>query len=166
MRDLRKGVLACFALAAAAWSCAAQAVPPVMAPPSAQAAIADYIEAVEQNDFSAYAKLFATDADIISDWPRSGGREVWLSAVSTEFAVTRRTRFLAVFSGFVEIDGQPATRALIVQEIKDCRPDIIECFGQFRSETLTIRNGQIVALERRRSTHRLLDSGEWTFFAP
>lgn len=154
------------ALVTVAWAGVAAAVPPVIAPPAAQALIADYIEAVRRNDLSAYRKFFADDARITSDWPVGAGRDAWLGAVSDEFAATRRTKFLAVFSGVLEVDGRPATRALLVQEIKDCRPGIIECFGEFRSETLTIRDGQIVALERRRSTHRLLDPGGWTSFAP
>lgn len=40
-----------------------------------------------------------------------------------------------------------------------------ECFGQFRSETLIIQDGLIVALDRASFTHRLAD-GAWTFYAP
>lgn len=166
MNKLRRAVLLLIALAATAWSGHALAVPPVLAPPAAQAVITNYIRAVKANDLSGYRKLFAPDARVAADWPIATGRDAWLSAISREFAATRQTRFLAVFSGSDEFNGAPATRALLVQEIKDCRPGIAECFGQFRSETLTIQNGQIVALDRARYTHRLLEPGGWTFFAP
>jgi len=87
-------------------------------------------------------------------------------AVSAEFAPTRTVRFLAVFSGFARFEGQPATRVLVVQELKDWRPGVVECFGQFRSETLFVRDGAILGLERAGFTHRRLELGGWTFFAP
>ncbi|WP_068877254.1 MULTISPECIES: nuclear transport factor 2 family protein [unclassified Phenylobacterium] len=141
-------------------------MPPVLAPPAAQAVVTAYIDAIRTNDAAAYAKLFAPDVRIVSDWPAGADRATWLRAVSAEFAPTRTVRFLAVFSGFARFDGQPATRVLVVQELKDCRPGIVECFGQFRSETLFVRGGAIVGLERAGFTHRRLEPGGWTFSAP
>lgn len=166
MMDLRRTVLAFIALIGAAWSGPALAVPPVSAPPAAQAVIANYIRAITVNDIGAYRNLFAADARIASDWPAANGRDAWLDAISLEFAATRQTRFLTVFSSVASFKGAQATRALLVQEIKDCRAGFAECFGQFRSEMLTIQNGQIVALDRTRFSHRRLDPGGWTFIAP
>lgn len=152
--------------AATAFSGPALAVPPVSPAPAEQALVAHYIQAVRANDHDAYAALFAPDVDVQADWPAATGREAWLRAVAVEFAPTRRTRVLAVFSEFAVVAGKPAARVLIVQEIKDCRPNIAECFGQFRSETLTVQNGLIVALDRSGYTHRLNEPGGWTIFAP
>ncbi|WP_430420578.1 hypothetical protein [Phenylobacterium sp.] len=152
--------------AATAFGGPALAIPPLSPAPAEQALVARYIEAVRANDHNAYAKLFAPDADIQADWPAASGRDGWLRAVARELAPTRRTRFLAVFSEFATVAGKPAARVLIVQEIKDCRPNIAECFGQFRSETLTVQNGRIVALDRSGYTHRLNEPGGWTIFAP
>lgn len=149
-----------------AWGGRASAAPPVLAPPAAQAVVTGYMEAIQTNDAAAYAKLFAPDVRIVSDWPAGTDRVAWLRAVSAEFAPTRSVRLLVVFSGFAQFDGQPATRVLVVQELKDCRPGIVECFGQFRSETLFVRDGAIVGLERAGFTHRLTEPGGWTFFAP
>jgi hypothetical protein len=152
--------------AATAFGSPAFAVPPVSPAPAEQALVAHYIQAVRANDHNAYAKLFAPDVDIQADWPAATERDAWLRAVAVEFAPTRRTQFLAVFSDFALVAGKPAARVLIVQEIQDCRPNIIECFGQFRSETLTVQNGLIVALDRSGYTHRLNEPGGWTIFAP
>lgn len=151
---------------ATAFGSPALAVPPVSPAPAEQALVARYIQAVRANDHNAYAALFAPDVDIHADWPAATGRDAWLRAAAVEFAPTRRTRFLAVFSEFALVAGKPAARVLIVQEIKDCRPNIAECFGQFRSETLTVQNGRIVALDRSGYTHRLTEPGGWTIFAP
>jgi hypothetical protein len=166
MSTLRATILGWVVLMAIVCGGQALAVPPVLAPPAAQALVADYMKAVAANDVAAYAKLFAPEAEIVSDRPRAAGPDAWLRAVSPEFAPTRRVNFLAVFSRLVQRDGRSATRVLLVQEIRDCRPGIIECFGQFRSETLTVQNGLIVALERSHFTHRLTEPGGWTFFAP
>lgn len=159
-------MLGCVAVLATSWGGPALAVPPVLASAPDRTLVADYMKAINANDAAAYAKLFAPDVRIAADWPAATGREAWLKAVAAEFAPTRQTRFLAVFSDFVQLDGKAATRVLLVQELKDCRPGIVECFGQFRSETLTVQNGLIVALERSRFTHRLTEPGGWTFFAP
>lgn len=166
MKTLRTAMLGCAVLVASAYGGPALAVPPVLAPPAAQMLVANYMQAVTKNDLQAYAKLFAPSASVVSDWPTSTGRDTWLKAVSVEFAPSRRTRFLAVFSAFVQFSGKPATRVLLVQEIKDCRPRVVECFGQFRSETLIVQNGVIVALDRTGFSHRLTEPGGWTFFAP
>ena len=166
MTVLRAATFGCVVLLATACSGDALAVPPVLAPPAAQALVTHYMQSIRDNDPEAYARLFSPDANIVSDWPKAAGRDAWLRAVAIEFAPTRKARFLAVFSGYVQFAGKPATRVLIAQEIKDCRPGIIECFGQFRSETLTVQNGSIVALERSTFSHRLTEPGGWTFFAP
>lgn len=166
MNAYRAAVVGCVVLLTMAWGGRASAVPPVLAPPAAQAVVTGYIEAIRTNDAAAYAKLFAPDVRIVSDWPAGADGATWLRAVATEFAPTRTVRFLAVFSGFSRFEGRAATRVLVVQELKDCRPGIVECFGQFRSETLFVRDGAIVALERAQFTHRRLEPGGWTFFAP
>lgn len=122
--------------------------------------------AVRDNDFSAYSKLLAADVRIVSDWPQTSEREAWLKAISMEFAPTRRTRFLAVFSNARGFNRSRGARVLMVQEIKDCRPGFAECFARFYSETLTVHGGSIVELQRSVFTHRLEDSGGWTFYAP
>lgn len=159
----RAAMLGCAILLAATVAGPAMAVPPVLAPPAAQALVANYMAAIRSNDLAAYAALFAPDARIVSDWPAGAGRDAWLKAVSAEFAPPRVTRFLAVFSRSAELAG---TRVLLVQQIEDCRPGIVECFAQFRSETLTVQNGLIVALERSQYSHRLAEPGGWTFDAP
>lgn len=134
----------------------ARAVPPVSLAAADQAAVEAYMTAVAANDHAAYVRLFAPDARIVSDWPQASDRDAWLAATAQEFGPARTVRFLAVFGDH--------RRVLLVQELQHCRPGIAECFGQFRTEVLTLRDGRITALERTRYTHRRLQPRDWTFF--
>lgn len=166
MNSLRAAILSCAVLAGIASARPASAVPPIEAPRADVATISNYMKAVAANDHAAYARLFAPEARITSDWPAAADLDVWLSALAPQFAPTRTTRFLAVYSRARPRDGQFVTEAVLVQEAKDCRPGVVECWGQFRTETLTLRNGLIVSLERSNYTHNLRQPGGWTAFPP
>ena len=155
MNRLRAAVLSSALLAGIAIARPVSAVPPIEATPPDLATISNYIKAVADNDHAAYARLFAPEARITSDWPAAADVDVWLSALASQFAPTRTTRFLAVYSRVRPRDGKLLTDAVLVQDARDCRPDIIECWGQFRTETLTLQNGLIIALDRSNYTHAL-----------
>lgn len=166
MNSLRAEILSCAALVGVASARPASAVPPIEAPPADLATVSNYMKAVANNDHPAYARLFAPEARIVSDWPAAADLDVWLAALAPQFAPTRTTRFVAVYSRAGARDGKSVTRAVLVQEAKDCRPNVTECWGQFRTETLTLQNGLIVALERSNYTHGLRQPGGWTAFPP
>jgi hypothetical protein len=152
-------------IAALAIAGPAFAVPPVAPTPAATKMVQAFIRANTTNDLPAYSGLFSPDAKVATGARETMGKAQWIAALSDEFFATRRTRFLNVFARYTVAAGKPSTRVVFVEDVKLCSPKAIECFATFRTETITVTDGQIVALERSSDlTHQLTPNGDWNFF--
>ena len=141
------------------------AVPPVLPAPAASALVQDFIRATKGNDLSAYERLFAPDAAIMTETGGSIDKAQWLKSASAEFVPHRRTRFLNVFAANALRSGKRATRIVFVEEVHLRRPGAIEQFPVYRSEMITVEDGKIIHLQTSGYlSHRLTAGGEWTFY--
>jgi hypothetical protein len=151
-------------IAALAIAGPAFAVPPVAPSPAVTKTVQDFIRANTTNDLPAYRSLFSPDATVATGTGETMGKAQWIAAVSDEFFPARRTRFLNVFARYAFAAGKRGARVVFVEDVRLCRPNLIECFATFRIETITIMDGQIVALERSSDlTHQLTPGGDWNF---
>jgi hypothetical protein len=93
------------------------------------------------------------------------GKAQWIALVSREFSDPPPTRFLNVIARFKSSAGMKGARVLLVEDARRCHPRAFECFANYRIETITVMEGQIIALERSRDfTHRLTSDGRWDIY--
>ena len=152
-------------LAAWAFAAPALAVPPILPAGQNEALVEEYIQAISNNDIAAYGTLFSPGAEVVVGSGPSLDRDQWLKAAAEEFIPTRKTRFLEAFAGGTTLANKSSTRVIFTIEMLSCRPLSAECFGTFRSETITVTDGKIVRLERTPDfSHRRRGPKYWTFY--
>lgn len=141
------------------------AVPPI-GPRTAEAAVVEaYAAALERSDLPAFRSLIADDAKIVSEAGKVVDKDAWLATAATEFPLIRRTRILNAFSGYAPNPGKVLRRYMFVTEFTRCHPMAMECFPQWRTETITIADGKIIELQTSGSfDFRRSGVGWWTSF--
>lgn len=142
----------------------ALAVPPVAPRKADLDGLNAYATAVAQRDLNVYGALFTADAQITKA-KSAFDKSEWLEAVTDELKNTHQARLLTVFGTMAVRDGKPVTKFRLAREFQSCAPMMMECFGAYRTETLTFRDGKIIGLEVDDDyTFRQTSSGGWTFF--
>ena len=148
-------------IAALAVAGPAYAVPPVL-PPGVQEFVQAFIHANTSNDLQAYASLFSPEAEIVSGAAAPVDKAHWIQANSEQFTPYRQTRFLDAFANGRMVDGRRLARVVFVEAVKACPPNRVECFPTYQTEAVTVRDGQIVNLERSEGlSRRFTPEGAW-----
>lgn len=143
----------------------AAAIPPMGPRPAEAAVVQAYAAALERNDLAVLSTLIGEDAKISDEAGKLIRREDWLASGASEAAVARRTQILNAFSGYASYPGQAIRRFMFVIEFTSCHPKAAECFPQWRTETITVDAGKIIALQTSNAFDlRRTTAGDWTFY--
>jgi hypothetical protein len=136
---------ACMIALVAAVALPARAVPPVSPSSATLGVMTELVKTVAANDLQGFKRLFDSGAELsIGKW--DGASTFGWKSVEAEFSNPgRQTRVLAAYETSVpESADLVVQRYLVISEISDCRPNVIECFPYVVTDVVDVRSDRKV----------------------
>jgi hypothetical protein len=141
---------ACMIALVAAVAFPARALPPVSPSAATLGVMAELVKTVAANDLSGFKRLFDRGAELsIGQW--DGTTTSGWKRVEAEFSNPgRQTRVLAAYETSVPTNTTLVVqRYLVLSEISDCRPNVIECFPYVVTDVVDVRaDRKVIRFER------------------